>query len=172
MDSGGLIIFAENSLIDKAMAYTGNITEYSPSYLDVMAYIHSAPITWEEKKDIGLRLIEETSEPALKKAYDTVEELSKLKADWDGEGALPISQTVLKNIRGVLMISANEDWNNWMISPDSNATLGLQSKQSRACVSLGANEFSYYVRKNGVRMAASHVDFTPEVFLNVLRQIG
>ncbi|MBR2201073.1 MAG: hypothetical protein IJ894_10070, partial [Bacteroidales bacterium] len=139
------------------MAYTGNITEYSPSYLDVMAYIHSAPITWEEKKDIGLRLIEETSEPALKKAFDTVEELSKLKADWDGEGALPISQTVLKNIRGVLMISANEDWNNWMISPDSNATLGLQSKQSRACVSLGANEFSYYVRKNGVRMAASHV---------------
>ena len=153
------------------MAYTGKISEYSPSYLDVMAYIHSAPITWEEKKDIGLRLIEETSEPALKGAYDKIEELSKLEADWDGEGALPISQTVLKNIKGVLLISDNEDWNNWMISPDSNATLGLQSKTNRALISLGAKEFSYYVRKNGERIAASHVDFTPEVFLNVLRQI-
>ena len=153
------------------MAYTGNISEYSPSYLDVMAYIHSAPITWEEKKDIGLRLIEETSEPALKGAYDKIEELSKLEADWDGEGALPISQTVLKNIKGVLLISDNEDWKEWMIGPDSNATIGLQSKTNRALISLGAKEFSYYVRKNGERIAASHVDFTPEVFLNVLRQI-
>ncbi len=154
------------------MAYTGNISGYSPSYFDVMAYIHSAPITWEEKKDIGLRLIAETSESALKGAYDKIEELSKLEADWAGEGSLPISQKVLDNIKRVLCISKNSDWMEWMIGPDVNATIGLQSKTNRALMSLGANEFSYYVRKNGVRMAASHVDFTPEAFLNVLRQIG
>ena len=35
----------------------------------------------------------------LKEAYDKIEELSKLNEDWDGEGALPISQKVLKNRR-------------------------------------------------------------------------
>ncbi len=107
----------------------------------------------------------------LKEAYDKIEELSKLNEDWDGEGALPISQKVLKNIKDVLLISDNEDWKEWMIGPDSNATIGLQSKTNRALISLGAKEFSYYVRKNGERIAASHVDFTPEVFLNILRQI-
>ncbi len=153
------------------MAYTGNITEYSPSYLDVMAYIHSAPITWEEKKDIGLRLIEETSEPALKGAYDKIEELSRLESNWAGEGTLPISPKVLDNIKRVLFISKNSDWTEWMIGPDVNATIGLQSKTNRALMSLGTTEFSYYVRKNGERIAASHVDFTPEVFLETMHKI-
>ncbi len=153
------------------MAYTGNIQSYSPSYYDVMAYLHSIPITTEVKENVGRRLVNEVTEPALAKAYATLDELGKLKDDWDGEGALPISQNVMQNMKNVLLISENSDWEGWMISPDVNATLGLQSKKSRACVSLGAKEFSYYVRKNGVRMAASHVDFDPQVFLNVLRVI-
>ena len=135
MESRILIIFAEKLLINKTMAYTGNITEY------------------------------------LRGAYDKIEELSKLKADWDGEGALPISQSVLNNIKSVLLISKNSDWKDWMIGPDANATIGLQSKTNRAMMSLGAKEFSYYVRKNGERIAASHVDFTPELFLETMHKI-
>jgi len=154
------------------MALTGNIANYSPTYYDVMMYLHSIPISKEVKENVGRRLVKEVTEPALAKAYATVDELSRLEEDWDGEGALPISQNVLKNIKNVLLISDNSDWENWMISPDSNATLGLQSKQSRACVSLGAKEFSYFVRKNGEKMAASHVDFSPSLFLTTLRKIG
>ena len=112
------------------------------------------------------------SEPALADAFDKLNELSRLPEDWDGEGALPISPSIISNMKEVLLLSDNEDWENWTIGPETNACIGLQSKHSRACVSLGAKEFSYYVRKNGERMAASHVVFNPSLFLDTLRAIG
>ena len=142
------------------------------SYMDVMNLIHSMPITRKVKRQVAIRLVQEVSEPALADAFDRLDELSHLSDDWDGEGALKISPRVMKNMKDVLLISNNEDWENWMFGPEANATIGLQSKQSRACVSLGAKEFSYYVRKDGERKAASHVDFSPSVFLDILREIG
>ena len=78
----------------------------------------------------------------------------------------------MNNIKQVLLISDDADWKNWMISPDGNATLGLQSKETRALISLGRWEFSYFVKRNGKKYGESHVDFTPEVFLNTMRRIG
>ena len=148
------------------------ITYGTNSYMDVMTFLHSMPITRKVKEQVAIRLVQEVSEPALADAFDKLDELSLLKEDWDGEGALPISPHVMKIMKDVLLISDNDDWENWMFGPEVNATIGLQSRQSRACVSLGAKEFSYYVRKNGERLAASHVDFSPSVFLNTLREIG
>ena len=141
------------------------------SYIEVMNFLHSMPITRKVKRQVAIRLVKEVSEPALADAFDKLDELSQLKTDWDGEGALPISSRVLKNMKDVLLISDNDDWENWMFGPEVNATIGLRSKNSRACVSLGAEEFSYYVRKDGERIAASHVPFTPTLFLNTLREI-
>ncbi len=141
------------------------------SYMSVMTFLHSMPMTRNVKEQVAHRLNQELTEPALSKAYDKVEELSHLQEDWDGEGALPISVRVLRNIKDVLLISDNEDWENWMMGPETNATIGLQSKHSRALVSLGANEFSYYVRINGERIAASHMEFSPSVFLKTMRNI-
>ena len=142
------------------------------SYMDVMTFLHSMPMTHKVKEQVALRLVKEVTEPALSRAFDTVDELSRLQENWDGEGALPISPRVLRNIKDVLLISDNSDWENWMMGPETNATIGLQSKLSRALVSLGAGEFSYFVRKSGERMAGSHVKFSPSVFLKTLREIG
>ena len=142
------------------------------SYVDVMNLLHSMPISRKVKRQVALRLVQEVSEPALADAFDRLNELSRLPADWDGEGALPISPNVVRNMKDVLLLSDNDDWENWMFGPEVNATIGLQSKQSCACVSLGAKEFSYFVVKNGERMTASHVDFTPTGFLKTLREIG
>lgn len=155
-----------NTANEPAISYGTN------TYMDVMSLIHSMPISRKVKRQVALRLVKEVSEPALADAFDKLDELSQLKEDWDGEGALPISSRVMKNMKDVLLISDNDDWENWMFGPEVNATIGLQSKQSQACVSLGAKEFSYYVRKNGERIAASHVDFNPIAFLNTLREIG
>lgn len=157
---------APHTANEPAIAYGTN------SYMDVMTFLHSMPITRKVKRQVAIRLVQEVSEPALADAFDKLDELSLLKEDWDGEGALPISPHVMKNMKDVLLISDNDDWENWMFGPEVNATIGLQSRKSRACVSLGAKEFSYYVRKNGERIAASHVDFSPTVFLNTLREIG
>ena len=95
-----------------------------------------------------------------------------LKKNWDGRGALPISERVIRNLRQVLMISDNTDWENWMISPDVNATLSLFAPKTKASISLGSREFSYYVRKDGERLGESHVIFEPEAFLNVMHQLS
>ncbi len=140
------------------------------TYTDVMDYLHSIHITREDKEKVAERLSFEVSQPALAEAYERIGHLSTLPKDWDGHGALPISFKVLKNIKEVLMISNNSDWEHWMISPDVNATLGLQSETTGAVISLGASEYSYYARIEGVRYGESHIKFTPESLLALMRR--
>lgn len=142
------------------------------SYADVMCMLYTMPITPEVKERVGRRLVKEVSEPALAKAFATIDELGKLEDGWAGNGSYAISRKVLSNLKHVLLISENEDWTDWMIGPDVNATIGLQSKSNRAMISLGAEEYSYFVRKNGKRVGESHINFTPESFLKVMQEIA
>ncbi len=149
------------------------MTAYSTnSYADVMCLLHTMPITPEVKERVGRRLVKEVSEPALANAFVKIDELSKLEDGWAGDGSYAISRKVLDNLKRVLLISENEDWADWMIGPDVNATIGLQSKKNRAMISLGADEYSYFVRKNGNRIGDSHIKFTPESFLNLMHEIA
>ena len=142
------------------------------SYADVMRYLHSIRITPQVKESVGRRLLLEATEPDLAKAFARLDDLSQLKADWDGRGAKKISYYVLNNLRNVLLISENDDWKNWMISPDTNGALGLQSKRGIATISVGDKEFSYYSETSMGEVWKSHVAFSPEVFLNVMRKIA
>ena len=142
------------------------------SYADLMAYIHSIHISREDKERVARRLTVEVTNPALADAYDRIDHLSTLNKDWDGHGALPISHRVLDNIKRVLMISQDSDWEHWMLAPDTNATIVLESENSEAVISLGVREYSYYARINGVRYGESHIDFTPESFLELMNKIG
>ena len=148
------------------------VTSPTTSYADLMAYIHSIHISREDKEKVARRLTVEVTQPALADAYDRIDYLSTLRKDWDGHGALPVSHRVLDNIKHVLMISQNSDWEHWMIAPDTNATLCLESETTDAVISLGAHEYSYYARINGVRYGDSHIDFTPESFLELMQKIG
>lgn len=107
----------------------------------------------------------------LKKAYDRINHLSKLEYNWDGRGALPISDSVLLNIKKVLKLSYDCDWENWLIGPDVNATIRLQSKKNKASISLGATEYSYFARLNGQRLGESHIEFKPEFFVSLMRKL-
>ena len=140
------------------------------SYSDVMDYIHSVHISREDKEKVAQRLTVEVTQPALAETYDRIDHLSTLQKDWDGEGALPISPKVIRNIKSTLMISENSDWQNWTISPDGNATLGLQSKKQKALISIGALEFSYFAMIEGKKCGESHIPFTPETLLSVMRR--
>lgn len=141
------------------------------SYADVMGYLHSIRITPEVKESVGRRLVLEATEPCLAKAFARLDHLSQLKEDWDGYGAQKISYYVLENLRSVLLISDNDDWKFWMISPAPNGTLSLQSKQHKASISVGDKEFSYYSMSNGDEDWGDCVKFNPSSFLNVMRRI-
>ena len=126
------------------------------SYADVMYFLHTMSITPEVKERVGRRLVIEVTGKNLSKAFARLDHLAQLEKDWDG----------------VLSISDDEDWKEWMIGPDSNATLGLQSKTTKAAISIGIDEYSYYARINGKRYGESHVKFTPEAFLETMRLIS
>ena len=159
----------DNSLMaanEPAVAYGTN------SYADVMSFLHTMRISPEVKEKVGRRLVMEVTAKNLAKAYARVDHLATLTKDWDGEGALPISRQVLNNIKSVLLISEDEDWKGWMIGPEPNATLGLQSKTTDACISIGADEYSYYAEIAGKEYHGNHVVFSPSSFLETMREIG
>ena len=57
-----------------------------------------------------------------------------------------------------------------MIAPDTNATLCIESEKTGAVISLGAYEYSYFAKVDGVRYGESHIDFDPESFLELMRR--
>lgn len=142
------------------------------SYQDVMRYLHTIRLSPEDKKLVAHRLTLEVTGKNLSRVYSRLDYLASLEKDWDGEGGLPVSRRVLDNIKRTLLISDDSDWQGWLIGADANATLGLQSKTTKACISIGAKEYSYFARKDGNRFGESHVDFTPEALLNTMREIG
>ena len=141
------------------------------SYNDVMSYLPSIRIAPEVKASVGRRLLVEVTEPYLSKAFECIDHLSLLNDDWDGYGAKKISYYVLRNLRDVLLISDNDDWENWMISPAPDGTIGLQSKLHTSSISVGDREFSYYSAKGDLEDWGDNVTFTPYSFLEVMRKI-
>jgi hypothetical protein len=154
------------------MAYTSNITDYSPSFFNVMMLINSMNISLKDREDVGRRLVSEATGKNLSRVYSRLDYLGTLKENWDGENALPVSKKVISNLKNVLLLSDDNDWENWLIGPDTNATLGLQSKKTHACISIGNDEYSFYTENNGKELSDSHINFTPESFLSLMRQIG
>jgi hypothetical protein len=141
------------------------------SYNDVMSYLHSIRIAPEVKASVGRRLLVEVTEPYLSKAFDRIDHLSLLNDDWDGYGAKKISYHVLRNLRDVLLISDNDDWENRMISPAPDGTIALQSKCHTSSISVGDKEFSYYSAKGDMEDWGDNVTFTPNSFLEVMRTL-
>lgn len=142
------------------------------SYTDVMYFLNTMRISPEVKEKVGRRLVLEVTSKNLAKAYARLDHLAALEKDWDGEGALPISRKVLSNLKSVLLISEDEDWKEWMIGPETNGSLGLQSKATDACISIGSEEYSYYAEIKGLECHGNHVLFTPSAFLETMRKIG
>lgn len=143
----------------------------SVGYGDVMSYIYRMEIPVGVKERVGQRLMTESKSKYLSVTFDRINHLSRLKDNWDGEGASHILQEVLDNIRKVLMFSDDCDWRVWTISPDVNGTLILQSDDGLSAISLGCDEFSYLSRHNGKRVAKSHIKFSVDSFLNIMRTL-
>ena len=142
------------------------------SYADVMNYLHTIHISPEDKRKVANRLTLEVTGKNLSRIFERLDYLSTLPTNWDGYGALRISRKVIDNIRKVLLISEDEDWENWLIGAESNATIALQSRKNRASISIGNDEYSYYALLNGERLRESHIGFSPNKFLDLMRTLN
>ena len=158
-------------MIPVNMASEPAIARPMTSYSEVMSYLHRIRITPEVKESIGRRLVVEATEPNLSKAFARLDHLSELKNDWDGYGAERISYSVLENLREVLLISDNDDWKEWMISPAPNGTVSLQSRRNMSAISIGDKEFSYYSCTDKGEEGSSYQPFKPSAVLDIMRRI-
>ena len=142
------------------------------TFQDVMIYLHSINISHDDKVSVGKQLLFEAQNEYISKALSRLDSLSMLSHDWDGYNASPVAAKVIDNVKAVLAVSEDEDWKPWMISPETNGTLCLQSKTNTSSISMGMNEFSYYTFSQSEEQGESHVPFTPGKFLNVMRRIA
>jgi len=143
------------------------------SYADVMSYLHSIHISREDLGMVGKRLVLEYTSENLSKAFLRVDHLSMLQDNWDGRGAYRITPLVIRNVKDVLSVSDDGDWKDWMISPNPNGTITLQSRKQRSSISIGEHEFSYFSKPvSGQRRGESHLQFSPSLLLSIMREIG
>lgn len=139
------------------------------SYADVMMMLYSLPITADVKQQVSQRLVQEAKGKNLSRIIDTIARLGELQDSWDGFGASHILPEVISNIRQVLLISKDADWENWTMSPNTNGTIFLQSTKQVCSLSLGSREYSYFSKIDGVRNGKSHLPFDAEKFIEVMR---
>lgn len=141
------------------------------SYADVMTYLHTIHLSPEDKRRVASRLTLEVTGKNLSRTFERLDHLSSLPAGWDGYDALPLSRKVVQNLKEVLLISDDDDWKYWMISPAPNGSLSLQSKRHVASISVGDREFSYYSSTNDGEKGESHLNFTPVALLEIMQRI-
>lgn len=142
------------------------------SYSDVMSYLHTVHMSPEDKRRVAKRLTLEVTGKNLSRVFERLDYLASLPADWDGYGAHPVSRQVISNLKKVLLISDDDDWKDWLIGAESNATIALQSKQKRASISLGNDEYSYYAVLEGKEIGKSHLAFSPDSFLKLMNKLS
>jgi hypothetical protein len=157
---------------DKPMMAEDPIVAYPvTSYADAMAMIHTMHLSREDKERVGRRLVLETTEKNLSNAFDRLEHLSMLEPGWAGDGTHSVSRRAINNLKDVLLISNDDDWEYWMISPAPNGSLGLQSKRHTASISVGDKEFSFYSETDKGEDWGDGITFTPSAILDIMRRI-
>lgn len=142
------------------------------SYSDVMMMLYSMPITSEVKEHVAHRLVLEVTGRNLSRVISRIDHLARLKNDWDGFGASSVLPSVITNIRSVILASKDVDWKDWTISPNVNGTLFLQSTKYVSSLSLGEKEYSFFSKKDGQREGKSHIPFSVDGFLSVMRTLN
>ena len=98
--------------------------------------------------------------------------LSNLQAGWDGAGARPMHKKVVQNVQRVIKAGISSDFQNWVLFPDDNGTLLMQSKDGMASISIGNNSYSFVCTQDGKIKAGESVKFSPMAVLNTIRTIA
>ena len=104
--------------------------------------------------------------------WNRMHELSTLPAGWDGGDALPMQEKTVKNVQRLIKAGVNSDFKDWVLFPDDNGTVLMQSKNGEASISIGNNSYSFVYLKNGELKAGESVRFSPSAVLRTMRNIA
>ena len=94
--------------------------------------------------------------------WNRTAELAALTAGWDGAQALPMEKKALLNMQRLIKAGESTDFQQWILFPDDNGTILMQSKDGKASISIGNN----FYPSGGVRQMAE-----PTLSVNALRAV-
>ncbi len=137
-----------------------NIPDSEQVLLRVINYVRG--ITKKESKELTL------SGDALRLWNRTIE-LSNLQTGWDGADAQPMQEKALQNMQRVIKAGISPDFKDWVLFPDDNGTLLLQSKDGTASISIGNSTYSFVCVKDGNVQSGEALRFTPMAVLRTIR---
>ena len=63
-------------------------------------------------------------------------ELAELTAGWDGAQALPMEKKALQNMQRLIKAGESTDFQQWVLFPDDNGTILMQSKDGKASTAI------------------------------------
>ena len=138
-----------------------NIPDSEQMLMKAINYIRSLT----KHKDVAL------TGDALRLWNRTVE-LAALTAGWDGAQALPMEKKALQNMQRLIKAGESEDFQQWVLFPDDNGTILMQSKDGKASISIGNNSYSFVCTKEGKVDAGQNVKFSAASALKTLRALA
>lgn len=104
--------------------------------------------------------------------WNRTEELAALPIGWDGSGAMPMEKRAVENVKRLIRAGISSDFKGWVLFPDDNGTLLLQSKEGDASFSIGNNSYSFASTKGGKTIVKESVRFSPKSVLSTIRSIA
>ena len=104
--------------------------------------------------------------------WNRTAELSVLTKGWDGASAMPIEKKAVQNMQRLIKAGTSEDFKDWVLFPDDNGTLLMQSKDGMASISIGNSSFSFVYTKGDKVNAGENIRFSALKVLKTLRDIA
>lgn len=101
-----------------------------------------------------------------------LKELAALPYNWDDDGAAPIEQQVVDNVRQILEQSTVSALSSWVLFPEINGTLLIKMKGKQGSISIGMTEFSYAYTKNEELRRANHRPFSANAVVRIINEIN
>lgn len=121
----------------------------------------------EVRRNVAVAFAKKVRDAVYQEQLDRLAELASLKANWDDDGALPIENEVIQNVEQLIEQSDDNDLKKWVLFPDINGTILLESKSGDASISIGNKEFSFA----GSHLQGNNKKLSTASLLSVMRQI-
>ncbi|WP_273163376.1 hypothetical protein [Bacteroides fluxus] len=106
--------------------------------------------------------------------WDRINELSQLKAGWDGEGSEPMKKGITDLLQNVISKCDDSLLNNWVLFPDYRGFLYLNYTNNKdiAGITVTESSFVYFIKKNGRLEKKDDNILTEEALINILKKVN
>ncbi len=144
------------------------------------SYLQGLSLTASNQRWLSERLSEASAANRPKtvrhgKAYrhqlERLNELASLPDNWDGEGASPIEQQVVSNVKEILDLCPEQLLLTWVLFPDVNGTLLIKFKGMQASISIGMKDYSYSYKKEDEAHRATNRPFVAKKVSELINSI-